>query len=52
MTCTWQVNGRNGVGFDEWVDMDLDYIRTRSTLLDLKLIAKTIPAVLSGKGAS
>jgi lipopolysaccharide/colanic/teichoic acid biosynthesis glycosyltransferase len=52
MTCTWQVNGRNGVGFDEWIAMDLAYIANRSTLLDLKLILKTIPAVLSGKGAS
>jgi lipopolysaccharide/colanic/teichoic acid biosynthesis glycosyltransferase len=52
MTCTWQVNGRNGVGFDEWVEMDLAYIQNRNTRLDLKLIVKTIPAVLSGKGAS
>jgi lipopolysaccharide/colanic/teichoic acid biosynthesis glycosyltransferase len=52
LTCTWQVNGRSNLSFEEWVDMDLAYIRTRSTHLDLALILKTIPAVLSGKGAS
>src|SRR5680860_928208 len=34
LTCTWQVNGRSDISFDEWVAMDLEYIRTRSTLLD------------------
>jgi lipopolysaccharide/colanic/teichoic acid biosynthesis glycosyltransferase len=52
MTCTWQVNGRSDVDFEQWVEMDLDYIERRSTLLDLTLIVKTIPAVLSGRGAS
>ncbi len=52
LTCTWQVNGRSDVGFDDWVAMDLDYIFRRSTWLDLSLIVKTIPAILSGRGAS
>ncbi len=51
LTCTWQVEGRSEIPFDEWVELDLEYIRTRSTLGDLKLIARTIPAVISARGA-
>ena len=40
ITCIWQVSGRNNIGFDEWVNMDLDYIQNRSLLLDLKLIKR------------
>ena len=42
LTCIWQVSGRNNIGFDEWVDMDLEYIKTRNLLLDIKLILKTV----------
>lgn len=52
LTCTWQVNGRSNVDFEHWVEMDLDYIERRSTRLDLALILLTIPAVISGRGAS
>lgn len=52
ITCIWQVSGRNNIGFDEWVEMDLKYIETQSFLLDLKLILKTIPALLGDKNAS
>jgi lipopolysaccharide/colanic/teichoic acid biosynthesis glycosyltransferase len=38
--------------FDEWVKLDMEYIDNWSVLLDLKILAKTIPAVLSGQGAS
>ncbi len=51
LTCTWQVSGRNEVPFDVWVQMDIDYIRHRSLALDFKLLCKTFPAVLSGRGA-
>ena len=51
LTCYWQCSGRNNVKFDEWVEMDLRYIRERSLLTDLKIILKTVPAVLSGEGA-
>lgn len=40
-TCIWQVSGRNNIGFDERVEMDLEYIRNRSLWLDVKLIFKT-----------
>jgi exopolysaccharide biosynthesis polyprenyl glycosylphosphotransferase len=51
MTCTWQVRGRSEIDWDEWIELDLHYIRTWSLLLDLKLLVLTIPAVLSGRGA-
>ncbi len=51
LTCIWQVSGRSDIPFDRWVEMDLEYIRRRSLLLDLKLLLLTIPAVISGRGA-
>jgi exopolysaccharide biosynthesis polyprenyl glycosylphosphotransferase len=51
ITCLWQVSGRSYVAFDEWMRLDITYIRDRSFLLDLKVLIKTIPAVLSGRGA-
>ena len=51
ITCIWQVSGRSELDFDTWVALDLEYIDTWSIWLDLKLMAKTIPAVLSGRGA-
>jgi exopolysaccharide biosynthesis polyprenyl glycosylphosphotransferase len=53
ITCLWQINGRNKItNFDEWVKLDLAYIDNWSLMLDLKILLKTIPAVISGKGAS
>ena len=51
ITCIWQVSGRSEVRFDEWVRMDIRYSRRQSFWYDLGLLARTIPAVLSGKGA-
>lgn len=52
ITCLWQVTGRSHIReFDDWVRKDLDYARRRSFLLDLKILALTIPAVLGGRGA-
>lgn len=51
LTCLWQVNGRNALDFDAWMELDLEYIDSWSPLLDLKILAKTIPVVLSGRGA-
>ena len=51
LTCIWQVRGRSSVSFDEWVRMDLHYIRTRGLICDLKLILQTASAVLLGRGA-
>ena len=51
LTCLWQVSGRNELDFDRWMALDLKYIDTWSPLLDLKILLKTVPAVLSGRGA-
>jgi exopolysaccharide biosynthesis polyprenyl glycosylphosphotransferase len=51
ITCLWQVNGRSNITFDYWVQMDLEYIDNWSLGLDLKILLKTIPAVLKGSGA-
>jgi exopolysaccharide biosynthesis polyprenyl glycosylphosphotransferase len=51
LTCTWQVSGRNRVDFETWMQLDLQYIDNWSLFLDLKLLAKTIPAVIWGTGA-
>ncbi len=52
VTCTWQVSGRNNIDFDDWMRLDLDYIDNWSLWEDTKILAKTIPAVLKGSGAS
>ncbi|WP_394155255.1 WecB/TagA/CpsF family glycosyltransferase [Loktanella salsilacus] len=51
ITGLWQVSGRADIAFDEMIDMDLAYARTRTIMLDLTLIARTFGAVLSGRGA-
>jgi exopolysaccharide biosynthesis polyprenyl glycosylphosphotransferase len=51
VTCLWQVNGRSDVNFNEWVRMDLEYIDKWSLQLDMKILLKTIPAVVKGSGA-
>lgn len=53
ITCLWQVSGRNEItDFDEWLRLDLEYIERWSLRLDLAILLRTIPAVLSGRGAS
>jgi exopolysaccharide biosynthesis polyprenyl glycosylphosphotransferase len=51
LTCFWQIGGRNEIDFDEWMALDLKYIDNWSIKLDLIILLKTIPVVLSGKGA-
>jgi exopolysaccharide biosynthesis polyprenyl glycosylphosphotransferase len=51
LTCLWQVNGRNNVKFEKWMEMDLEYIDNWSLWLDAKIMLRTIPAVLLGIGA-
>jgi lipopolysaccharide/colanic/teichoic acid biosynthesis glycosyltransferase len=51
LTCLWQISGRNEVDFDRWMELDLKYIDTWTPMLDFKILVKTVPAVLSGKGA-
>ena len=51
LTCLWQVNGRCDTNFNRWIALDLKYIDEWSLGLDFKILAMTLPAVLSGKGA-
>ncbi|MCB5197195.1 sugar transferase [Deefgea salmonis] len=51
LTCIWQVSGRAEVAFMGQLEMDLDYIRRRSLALDMRILLKTIPAVVFGRGA-
>jgi lipopolysaccharide/colanic/teichoic acid biosynthesis glycosyltransferase len=51
LTCIWQVSGRGDIPFPQQVQLDVDYIESRSFWLDIKLILATVPAVLLGKGA-
>jgi len=51
ITCLWQISGRNEISFHEWMKLDLTYIDNWSLLLDLKILLKTVPVVLLGRGA-
>jgi lipopolysaccharide/colanic/teichoic acid biosynthesis glycosyltransferase len=52
ITCLWQISGRNSINFDQWMKLDLQYLDEWSLWLDLKILARTIPAVLKGTGAA
>jgi lipopolysaccharide/colanic/teichoic acid biosynthesis glycosyltransferase len=52
ITCLWQVNGRSNVSFKDWMKLDMEYIDKWSLLLDFKILAKTISAVLKSSGAT
>jgi len=52
ITCLWQVNGRSAIPFEQWMRLDLQYMDEWSLWLDLKILARTIPAVLTGSGAA
>ena len=51
ITCIWQVSGRSEIDFRGQVRLDIEYIRSMSTLTDLKLLIMTVPAVVLGRGA-
>lgn len=51
ITCLWQISGRNEIDFHEWMKLDLHYIDNWSLLLDFKILLRTFPVVLFGKGA-
>jgi exopolysaccharide biosynthesis polyprenyl glycosylphosphotransferase len=52
LTCLWQIRGRSELGFDEWLQLDLEYIDRWSLALDLRILLQTVPAVLRGAGAA
>lgn len=51
LTCIWQVSGRSELAFDQQVKLDARYVQRRSLAMDLSLLFRTVPAVLSGRGA-
>jgi exopolysaccharide biosynthesis polyprenyl glycosylphosphotransferase len=51
ITCLWQISGRSHVGFDEWMRLDVEYVRRRSLNLDAWILLRTLPAVIARKGA-
>ena len=51
LSCYWQISGRSNIGFEEWMELDVKYIKEMSILTDIKIILLTIPAVLKGEGA-
>jgi len=52
ITCLWQVDGRSSIPFEKWMELDMKYIDEWSLWLDLKILVRTIPAVLKGAGAA
>jgi exopolysaccharide biosynthesis polyprenyl glycosylphosphotransferase len=52
ITCLWQIGGRSDVSFERWMELDMQYIDSWSLWLDVKILFKTIPAVLRGTGAA
>ena len=52
LTCLWQISGRSELSFEQWMKLDLEYIDHWSLLLDWSILLKTIPAVLTSRGAS
>jgi exopolysaccharide biosynthesis polyprenyl glycosylphosphotransferase len=52
LTCLWAISGRDEVDFDTWMRMDMQYIDNWSLALDWKILLRTIPRVLTGRGAS
>jgi lipopolysaccharide/colanic/teichoic acid biosynthesis glycosyltransferase len=51
LTCLWQISGRSDLSFEQQVDLDIQYIDTTQPADEVKILVRTIPAVLSGKGA-
>jgi exopolysaccharide biosynthesis polyprenyl glycosylphosphotransferase len=52
ITCLWQIYGRSSIPFEKWMELDMQYIDKWSLWLDLKILARTVPAVLRGTGAA
>jgi exopolysaccharide biosynthesis polyprenyl glycosylphosphotransferase len=52
LTCLWQVSGRSNLSFDQWMQLDLEYIDRWSLVLDVTILLRTVPAILMARGAS
>lgn len=51
ITCYWQISGRSDISFEEWIELDLKYIREAGIMTDIKILLMTVSAVAKGKGA-
>lgn len=51
ITCFWQISGRSQLSFDEWMELDVRYVRERGPMTDIMILLKTVPAVMARKGA-
>lgn len=51
ITCLWQISGRSHISFDDWMSLDIEYIKQRGFFSDLAIVAKTVPAVMARRGA-
>jgi lipopolysaccharide/colanic/teichoic acid biosynthesis glycosyltransferase len=51
ITCLWQASGRSHVAFDEWMRLDIEYLKIRSWRTDITILARTVPAVMARRGA-
>lgn len=51
LTCYWQCSGRSDIPFDEWMEMDLRYVKEASLWVDIKMIFRTVWTVIRGEGA-
>lgn len=52
LTCYWQIMGRSSIGFNEWMELDIKYIKDRNTWLDIKLILKTVRVLFGDENAT
>ncbi len=52
LTCYWQVMGRNSIGFEDWMKLDVKYVRERSLIIDFKLIFKTFFVLFGDENAN
>ena len=52
LTCLWQVSGRSNLSFEQWMELDLEYIDRWSLKLDASILLRTIPAIVTARGAS
>lgn len=52
LTCYWQIGGRANIKWEEWVELDLDYIEDMSLWTDIKIIVRTFPAVIDKEGGA
>lgn len=51
LTCYWQIGGRANIKWDQWVELDLNYVEDMSLWTDIKMIVKTVPVIFGGDGA-